>query len=179
MDLLKNEWAQRYDRLVIFSPTIAHQTVWEGIDLSDVETFSSVTNAHLQGICAEREANYATTSLLVVFDDMGEDLRHVDQSLLNKAVSNSRHLKLSMVFLNQKLTQSPTVVRTNADTFLIFSSSSFCELDALWREVSCVDRKQFSALMRQATSDDYGCLVCSTSKEGRLCFYNRAGDFLY
>ena len=179
ISLLTNEWLGVYDKIVIISPTIANQESWEDIDMSDIDVYDSVDDRLLNALLAERSSNYAAQTCLVVFDDLGEDLRRCcNLKILNKLVSNSRHLKLSMCFLHQKVTQAHPIIRTNADTFIMFSSSSYSERECLWREVSVVDKRHFGVILNKASDERFGCLVCSTGCDGKMYLYNKDGDVL-
>lgn len=167
-----------YDKVVLISPTIENQAAWEKIDLSDVEVYEEINDTILNALLKERSENYKDSKMLVVCDDLGEDLRRCDIKILNKLISNSRHLQLSMVFLHQKVTQCHPCVRVNADTIIIFSSSSYQERECLWKEVSSVEKREFNKIMNQATSEPYGYLMCSTGKDGKMYMYDRAGNIL-
>ena len=178
VDTLLNEWRGVFDKIIIISPTLQNQSIWEKIDMQDIDTYDTVDDRLLNALMSERTANYSTSRMLVVFDDLGEDLRRCDIKVLNKLVSNSRHLQLSMCFLHQKVTQCHPIIRTNADTYVMFSSSSYTEREMLWKEVSVVDRKQFTDILNTACQEQYGALICSQSK-GKMIMYNRNGTILF
>jgi hypothetical protein len=54
-----------------------------------------------------------------------------------------------MVVLLQKLTQAPTILRTNADTFAVFSATSTRETDALHAEIGVLDKKTFEKVTKE------------------------------
>ena len=91
---------------------------------------------------------------------------------MNKLCSNSRHLNLSIVSLNQSYTQTPTILRNNADTIVTFSAISFREQDRLFKEVSVVDRKRFMEIFSFATElHAHAYLVSTIGTDGCLRFY--------
>ena len=175
---LCHEWRGVYDKVVLISPTVENQQSWDKIDLSTIEQYSGIDDRLLEALLEERTANFKESKMVVVCDDLGEDLRRCDVKTLNKLISNSRHLKLSMVFLHQKVTQCHPIVRVNADCFIVFSSNSYQERECLWREVSIVEKKEFTRIMNEATNEPYGFLVCSTGNDGKMYMYNRDGRVL-
>ena len=178
IDLLTNELCGVFDDIIIISPTIKHQDCWNKIDMSDITIYESVDDRILQALYNERCANYKTSNMLCIFDDLGQDLRPCDLKLLNRIISNSRHLKLSCMFLHQRATQCSPIIRSQTDTYIIFSSSSYSERESLYKEVSVVDRKHFAQIMGKATDQKFGCLICSKSHDGRMIMYDRQGTVL-
>ena len=132
-------------------------------------------------IYTERTENYKESRTLLVLDDLGQELRHdIDMRVLNLLVSNSRHLHISIVHLCQKLTQSPTIFRANADVIVMFSAASMIEREALYREVSVCDKKTFFGLLNKATANtDHGFLCSCIGTDGQLRLYNKDMELLY
>jgi hypothetical protein len=173
--LLLTAWKGVYDRIIFVSPTFKSQfdSLWcqlspEGITVHESLEDSFIENL-LQSVSSTRH------STLLVMDDIGEDLRRTSPAMLNKLVSNSRHYRLSIVCLHQKLTQAPTIVRANVDCIVSFPACSFLEREALWREISTVDRKTFQRIFTEATVEEHSFLVSTIDKGGIL--RNYASDF--
>jgi len=108
---------------------------------------------------------------LLVLDDCGEDLRKVLPSTVNMLVSNSRHYRLSIICLHQKITQSPTIMRANADSIISFPACSYLEREALWKEISTCDRKTFQRIFNEATTQKHSFLVSVIDNGGILRHY--------
>ena len=123
--LNENGYRNKYHQVVIISPTFRAQYhgLWERLSPLGIKVFDEVTEGLLTELIAQQENN--DTNLLVVFDDNGEVFKHIAQSSLNLFISNSRHLRLSCVFLAQKLSQLSTIIRANTDCFVCFSACSF------------------------------------------------------
>jgi len=135
-----------------------------------VTVFEEVDDALISRLIDEQAACDGERSLLVVFDDVGEVLRHTDPQLINRFVSNSRHLSISIVLLLQKLTQAPTIFRCNTDCFICFAACAEVELRALLNEVSILDRRRFYEMFRDTTQRPYGFLVISI-QAGKISTY--------
>jgi len=164
-----------YDRIIFASPTFRSQfpILWNRLDAKGITVFNAFSEQLLADIIHEQETNDLKT--LLVSDDNGEDLKHLPQSKLNALVSNSRHLRLSCVFLCQKITQVPTIVRANTDCFIVFAACAQVELEALYREVSIVDKKRFLELFRESTQHEYAYL-CISIQRGKIKFYKNCEE---
>lgn len=170
-----NGWFRKYDRVVFISPTFRaqYEILWNKLDPKGVRVYDAVSQPLLADLIAEQETNNLTT--LVCFDDNGEELRHVGQADLNRFISNSRHLRLSCVFLCQKISQVPTVVRANCDCFVVFAACAQVELEALYREVSIVDKKRFLDLFREVTQHQYA-FLCISVQKGKIKFFKNCQE---
>ena len=167
-----------FDRIVIVSPTFRSQyeTLWYQITSEGIEVHEELTVSVLQNLFDTIKQSNGSVSTLLLLDDCGEELRKIDQRLVNLLVSNSRHYKLSCLSLHQKLTQAPTILRSNADQIIMFGACSFLEREALYREVSVVPRKEFMTIFNNATEKPHSFLVCIMARDGKLRFYE--SDFV-
>ena len=137
--------------------------------MEGVTVYNEFSTSTLEKIYNEKQKNPNKNTLLVL-DDNADDLKKISASLFNKLISNSRHIHCSMVVLLQKLTQAPTILRTNADTFAVFSATSTRETDALHAEIGVLDKKTFQKLFRHSTEDRYSCFVASMI-DGKIRFF--------
>ena len=159
-----------FDRVVIISPTFKAQfaSLWSAIDPHGLEVYEEVNEMLLEAIILHQSTS--SDKALIISDDNGEDWRRVAPSVTNKLISNSRHLHISCLFLAQKMTQLPVIVRSNADVFAVFQANSHLEQTALFNEVSTVDRRTFDRMFQTATEEQYSFLV-SAVLEGKLRFF--------
>jgi hypothetical protein len=163
----KDGWRNVYQEIIIVSPTFKLQHCWQTISGEGVTVYESFSEETLDKIYKDQKPS---VNSLLILDDNGEDLRRVNQTVFNKLISNSRHLNLSIVALLQKLSQAPTVLRSNADSFAVFSACSQREQDILWSEIGILDKKTFQKIFSDSTSEQYSCFVASMLK-GKLHFY--------
>ena len=161
---------KKYDRIVFISPTFKTQydSLWCALASKNIQVYEELSTSLLEKIT--RDQNNTDTNVLVISDDEGEAWRHLDPSVLNSFISNSRHLRVSMVYLLQKITQVPTVVRANADCFIVFAACSELELNALYKEVSTVDKQTFLSVVRHVTSEPYA-FLCISMQHGKIEFF--------
>jgi energy-coupling factor transporter ATP-binding protein EcfA2 len=171
--LLKTVYLGVYEKIIFVSPTFEAQlSLWGTLDPAGISVFSSLTNEFLTNLLAQQMKT--RTKTLLILDDNGEDFKKVAPSIVNKLVSNSRHINLSIIGLFQKLTQAPTILRGNADCIIAFAASSYLERDCLWREISVVDKKEFQRIFNTATeNNDHGFLCSSIGRDGSLKFYGK------
>lgn len=177
LDLLLNPrgYCYKYDRIIFISPTFEAQYrnkgLWSALNPKGIRVVTLLNDEILQEIISEQEA-LVEENVLVIFDDNSEKLRHLDPDLVGTFISNSRHLRISAVFLLQKLTQCPTVVRASTDVFISFSACSEVELSSLFREVSVFEKKQFLKLFREITKTPFAFLTISVIG-GKITFYDK------
>ena len=178
IDMLLDKRGYRgvYGQVTIISPTFELQKAsWGRISGEGVTVYKEFTDAVLEKIYNDQQSN--KSKCLVIFDDNGDDLRKVSPAVFNKLVSNSRHLGggLSIIALCQKLTQSPTILRSNSDCFVAFSANSLREQLILYQEVGVVDMKTFTRIFRDATEKQYSCLVI-TLIAGKIRFFKNFSE---
>jgi hypothetical protein len=171
-NLLLTTYRYLFDRIIIVSPTFRAQygVLWHKISSDGIVVHEELNETIIQSVYDEVKSNKDTATLLLL-DDCGEELRKIEPRLVNLMVSNSRHYKLSILSLHQKLTQAPTILRGNADQIMMFGACSYLEREALYKEVSIVDRKTFMRIFNHATDEPHSFLCCVMSREGQLKFY--------
>jgi hypothetical protein len=169
--LLRTQWCSVYDEIIFVSPTFRAQFVglWSQLAPDGITVYEKLDEAFIESLLKQQSVSRRNT--LLILDDCGDDIRKVSPSQINKLVSNSRHYKLSIVCLHQKLTQAPTIVRANTDCFISFPACSFLEREALWKEISTVDRKTFQRIFNEATCTKHSFLVSTIGRDGILRNY--------
>ena len=174
LKLLKDKYGFKnvYQEIIIISPTLKLQNAWQTISGEGIKVFENFTEDVLNSIYENSKPHINS---LLILDDNGEDLKRVNQSVFNKLISNSRHLNCSIIALVQKLSQAPTILRTNTDVFAVFSACSTRETEILWAEIGVLEKKSFYQIFTDATKDQYSCFVCSMHK-GKLHFYKDFKD---
>ena len=171
MKLLKSAraWKGVYDKIIIISPTFMLQPIWKQISPSGVSVYLEFREEIIMDLMRQQTED-STRKTLILLDDLGEDILHKAKSVFHKLIANSRHLNISVIHLCQKLTQSPTYCRSNTDCFISFASLATREREALFAEVSLVDKKSFAKMFAGATNEPYS-TFCATFKNGKLRFY--------
>lgn len=171
--LLKTVWCGIYDEIIICSTTFQAQynKLWSQISPEGISVYPELNDSFIDYVL-NRVSRQTNTNTLLILDDNGEQMRKCNPQHVNLLVSNSRHYNLSICSLNQKLSQLPTIFRANVSTFLSFPACSWLEREALWKEVSCVDRKTFRRIFDMATTQKHTFLCSTIDKGGRLRFFH-------
>ena len=153
----------KYDRIIIISSTFEAQyaKVWSKLDPTGIQVESEVTDELLKEIL-QYQKEHQDKNLLVVSDDQGENWRTLNSKLVSFFVSNSRHARISMIFLTQCFTQISPPIRSQADIVISFSSVSFTELVALCRVVSIMSMTRFRRMFFDVTQEPYSFLVMTS-----------------
>ena len=162
---------QQFDKIVFFSPTfrLQYPTLWSKLAPDGITVYEHIKEDILEDILVQQSV-VGSQKMLIIFDDCVDSLKKFPQ-LEAKLVCNSRHMNVSLISLNQKLTQISTTMRSNTDLFLIWAAISEREIRALWSEVSVMPLADFRAVFHQITCESYAFLVCSMVK-GKMRFYN-------
>ena len=169
LKLLLDHYRGVYDDITFVSPTFKAQlSLWGKLDPAGITVYEDLTQQFADNFLLQQSTS--TTNSLLILDDVGNQQRLLKGDTWNKLVSNSRHYRLSIMCLHQKLTQSDIITRTNADTVICFPSCSYQEREALYKARSSVDRKTFMNLFERATDKPYSFLVCTVNR-GNLKFY--------
>ena len=169
LKLLKDKAGYRnvYQEIIIVSPTFRLQSQWETISGEGITVYEQFSEEILNKVYNEQQPHINS---LLILDDNGDDLKRINQKVFNKLISNSRHLNCSIIALCQKMSQAPTILRSNTDVFAVFSACSIRESEILWSEVGLLDKKRFHEIFTDATKDQYSAFVCSM-ESGKLHFY--------
>jgi hypothetical protein len=123
--LLLTSWRFQYDRIIFVSPTFRSQydSLWHKLSPEGIQVHEFIDESVIQNLMDKlsNDKKRPRPATLLVLDDLGEEFRKFCPRVVNMLVSNSRHFNLSVVCLHQRLTQSPPIVRANADCIIAFS----------------------------------------------------------
>ncbi len=177
----KRAFKNKFDRIIFFSPTFRgqYQKLWRALKPDGITVHEEVTDQLLQNVIDEQNADLDVATLLV-FDDIADQLKHINTTVLGMLVCNSRQINLCMLVLSQKITNLPTVLRSQTDSYVAFGACSHREIMALADEASTVPRQQFVELFTRATAEPYNFLVISCGGGGKFqLFKNMAEPIQY
>ena len=176
--LLLTSWRYKYDKVIFISPTFRAQydKLWSKLSPEGITVHDTLTECFINKLMETLSSCKNANSTLLILDDLGEEFRKICPRVVNMLVSNSRHYRLSIVCLHQRLTQSPPIMRANADCIIAFSACSYTETEALWKMVATVPRKEFQHMFNSATQKPHSFLVSMVDSGGRLRHYHM--DFM-
>lgn len=106
-------------------------------------------------------------NLLMIFDDVGYSSYFKKKGIIDKIISQGRHLNVSQLYSVQKMSMCSTILRSQL-TSAFFGSCSARELDSIEQDFNYLnDKKSFNNMFRKATSAPRGFLLCNfTGKNG-------------
>jgi hypothetical protein len=147
------------------------QPIWGQISPDGVSVYLAFSAEIIENLMA-KQTEHRESRVLLLLDDLGEDVLRckVATPVFHKLIANSRHLNISVVWLCQKITQTPTYVRANTDCFISFASLATRERESLYNEVSLTDKKSFAAMFASATQEQYSTFT-ATFKNGKLSYW--------
>ena len=167
-----------YDRIIIFSGTFKtqFQAVWSQLSAKGITVHEELDENVLMGIYEQQLGS--PEHVLILSDDMDQQFMKMNQQLLNKIITNSRHCTLSLCFLVQKCSMLPTVIRSNADCIIAYTTSCHREFQALWAEFSHCPKKEFHKFFVEHTKEPYS-FICCCVQQGRVEIYSGFNQKIY
>jgi hypothetical protein len=167
-----------YDRIIIFSGTFKTQysSLWCKLSSRGITVHESLEETVLTKIYEEQLGS--AEHVLILSDDMDQQWAKLDQQLVSKIITNSRHCNLSLTFLVQKMTMVPTIIRSNSDCVVAFATSCHREFEAIYNEFSHCSKKDFHKFFVEATKEPYSFLVCCV-QNGKVEMYINFQEKIY
>jgi hypothetical protein len=167
-----------YDRIIIFSGTFKtqYEKLWSQLSPKGIVVFEDLDETVLTKVYEEQLGS--KESVCIISDDMDTQWGKIDSGLMNKVITNSRHCNLSLCFLVQKMTMVPTIIRSNADCVVAYSTSCHREFEAIYNEFSHCSKKEFHKFFVEATKEPYSFLVCCV-QGGKVGMYINWSQKIY
>ena len=100
--------------------------------------------------------------ILIVFDDMGSERSMEASKIFTRCFTRGRHLKISILSLNQYIFQLPKICRSNLD-YVIVGTQNAQSVDILTDEFNAsLKPEEFRQLYRRAC-EDFGFMIIKNS----------------
>ena len=100
VDALRNPKALKwiYDKIIIFSGTFRTQyhNLWSKLSSKGIVVFEELDELILMNVYEQQLGS--PEHVLILSDDMDQQWAKMDQQLINRIVTNSRHCNLSLCF---------------------------------------------------------------------------------
>ena len=180
VDALRNPKALKwiYDKIIIFSGTFRTQyhNLWSKLSSKGIVVFEELDELILMNVYEQQLGS--PEHVLILSDDMDQQWAKMDQQVVNKIITNSRHCNLSLCFLVQKMSMVPTIIRSNADCVVAYATSCHREFEAIYNEFSHCSKKEFHKFFCEATSEPYSFLVCCV-QSGKVEMYINFQNKIY
>ena len=109
---------------------------------------------------------------LIILDDCMVDLKSGgENSALERAFVNGRHVGLDIWVCNQYYTKCPSVCRTNADCIVIFDTSDK-ELDKMADEHASIAKKNWKALFKKHITTNHSWVMINYTNKKKERYLN-------
>lgn len=154
-NLLNTElYFQEFDKIFLFTPSIADDDIYNLLGLPDRQIFTEFDEKKLMKLINKKKPE---DEWLFIFDDMISDNDFKNAKLSKLLAYNGRHMGISVIVSSQKSTAGSTAIRTNADACVIWRPRSHNELESLYRDnaINCMTKKEFERLVMETTKEQY------------------------
>lgn len=186
--LLNEQLLPQVDALIILSPTLDLSGDWTDFEenddmnkgklikkFSNKSEFEGVINEILQqneSIIKNFGKKDAPDILIIIDDCVGHKMMRPNK-LLDNLATRSRHLKVSIMILAQKITAIPRIFRLNCKYFFMFQAVNFSELERFLEELCSKSiRKQVRENINEIYNQPYNYILVQ-------CFENKVRERMY
>ena len=125
-----------------------YQNLWSKLSSKGITVYEELDEAVLMKVYEEQLGS--GEHVLILSDDMDQQWAKLDQQVVNRVVTNSRHCNLSLCFLVQKMSIVPTIIRSNADCVIAYATSCHREFEAIYNEFRKKISKHFLWRLRKS-----------------------------
>ena len=171
-----------FDRIIICSSTLGNGKSLKKDPFKDIPEsqkflkFNRETMHAINEMC--KDNNAADENSLVIFDDVGSQLRKDSkaEALLVEFLQNRRHLNTSCFILVQKFKNLPTGIRNNMTHFSFFRPKNQLELEDICSEMMPFHKKHYQPIIDYVFDNDdnfsFMTIDVSRKKTNKFVFYN-------
>ena len=174
-DLLRSVWKNRFDFIVIISPTMhIQENIWKRIDTTGIIIIPKI-DQHFMGLLIEYQAEQrllgCCKEILIALDDIGMAARTEDDSAHQDAITDlafaGRQYNMSCVFLAQRYTQISPNYRSQMDFIAFFGSTNKRELTAIHSEWGDDDIQTFRRFISRELINENHTVLLFMNKNGK------------
>jgi Cdc6-like AAA superfamily ATPase len=163
-----NAFKNKFDKIVIISPTFYLSPQWRSFDSSNWSIYTKYNPQIIEELLQDQSTSSMwrlkreRPKILLILDDLGKTSRQIkknDHDPLDTLSCNGRHLDISVMFLGQQFSQMNTALRSNADIIIFFASHNLRDNLDLYNEVGTGDYKTFRDRIAEVTNERYNFLL--------------------
>ena len=170
--LIQNHLYNKYDEILILSPTCKVDPTWQSISrFKNVYFLDDVSPDDLAMIFQiQRERSRDDKTLLLVLDDYGNESKFIP--VLEKLACTGRHWKMSVIVTVQQFKLLSSVIRNNTKNWLIGKMNKK-EQDKVFEELSAlIDESTLRDQYLNITSKPFAFLNINENRPNRLLSRN-------
>lgn len=157
--LMKTIWRREFNKIYVLSKTAKFQDyfkTWKG-EIKYIEQWSKEFFDELK---AEAEKSGLKKKFLVIIDDMSSNMREdMYATNVDEFAFIGRHLKISVVWLAQKITLFTPGFRQECDAFILFREENMQELRLLHREWGFGEMNDFIVTLIENVKERYSWIM--------------------
>ena len=159
----------KFDDIILISPTMDYDRKWEFLDISEKKKFREFSQELVDVLFTmfEQKSNKNPDErYLIVFDDCVSSHqfnKRTNYSALNKLAFLGRHINVSMVIISQKYKAIPFQVRSQFDYLVLFNTSNHSEYRAIEEEIGIGDRTKWKDIWKECFNEKYDYMLIDVS----------------
>jgi hypothetical protein len=160
---VKNIWSNCYHKIILIMPENSRESIENdlfGKCLHPNQLFTELTSDVLSSIyddCKESSSDKKTT--LLIIDDFQAQLKDKDiVKVLQKIITKMRHLRTTIVLLNQNYQALPKMLRELASNLVMFNLGK-SQMQKIFDESIQYPREIFQELMKQTYQQPHDYMV--------------------
>jgi hypothetical protein len=180
--LLLWKWVKQFDKIHIFCPTFLQDRKWSAVDqfvksgkISVHVKFSDKKIKNIWAKCMKAKTEGSNDNTLILFDDCaGQEgfKKNQETGILNQLVCRANHANISTIWSVQKLTQSSTIMRSQAEGLITFQCHQENQVKPLYQEFGTGSLKSFSEVMRECTKHPFHYVYVNRQGPGEPDYYH-------
>jgi hypothetical protein len=168
MLITSNAFKNKFDKIVIISPTFYLSPQWRSFDSSNWSIYTKYDPQIIEELLREQSGSSMwrlgrkRPKILLILDDLGKTSRHIkknEHDPLDTLSCNGRHLDISVMFLGQQFSQMNTALRSNADIIIFFATHNLRDNLDLYNEVGTGNYKDFRDRIGIITNERFSFLL--------------------
>lgn len=157
----KNTYYKKFDKVYIFSNSF--KTITEEIKLPIDRIYDGISE--LQDVV---ESLYDDDKVLIILDDCISDIKN--DKFMMKLIYNRRHIAggISIIIATQVYNKLALSLRKCANDLVLYNTSNKRELDSIYEDYICLEKKVYFDLVRYCFKDDKHTFIWIKNETGRF-----------
>jgi len=167
---------KKFDRVFIWSPSLASMKDNPFADLPDEQKYMELTEENLEGVLSEIEET--GDKVLFVMDDVVNDMKKNRklETLLCKILMNRRHLcgaggSVAVIMTSQVYNKIPAPVRKCGNKMTIFHTKNKRELETIFDEMILIPKDDFFKILKHTFQKKHDFLYLDLDKAHNKMFH--------
>lgn len=174
-------WADYFDKIYIFSPSINIDDTWKNLKKKPTKVFTTFEEHQIDNIIegnekiVENQGVDKAPKILIIVDDFASEKKATRSPVLRRVAFNTRHANISSLFCTQAYNKYDPDLRKNLSILFVFRPSNNKETDSLCDEqaISLLSRAQFKQMLVDATNEKYSFMTINHQTEKQEHTYRK------